>query len=171
MMKFRDALDRLCRERGVQYSELARRVGVTKSYIGQLVHGHSKPPPAERCAQLAEALELGREDRERLLDLAVRERARSEALGKIEELDDGLAALHAAAATLLVECVGALPWGAGGPEPPGHDSLLADVRALVLSGRPGARAAALTRLDEASPVELASALTALGTAVAALRSS
>ena len=170
-MKFRDVLDRLCRQHGVQYAELARRVGVTKSYIGQLVHGHSKPPPAQRCAQLAEALELGREERERLLDLAVRERARSEALGKIEELDDGLAALHAAASALLVGCVGALPWGDGGPEPPGHDPLLADVRAVVLSGRPGARAAALARLAEASAGELAGAVTALATALAALRSS
>jgi len=95
MDRFRDQLDLLCRTRGVQYADLARRIGVTKSYIGQLVHGHSKPPPRSRCRQIAEALGLTAEEREHLVDLAVRERARPEARDKIEELNARLDALRA----------------------------------------------------------------------------
>jgi phage repressor protein C with HTH and peptisase S24 domain len=94
MDNFRDYLDLLCRTRGVLYAELARRIGVTKGYIGQLVHGHSKPPPRTRVLQLAEALGLAPAERERLLDLALRERARPEIRSKIEELDAQLAALR-----------------------------------------------------------------------------
>ena len=94
MDTFRDALDTLIRTRGMQYSDLARRVGVTKSYIGQLVHGHSKPPPRERCLRIAEALDLAPGERERLLDLAVHERARKEVRDKIEQLDAQVAALR-----------------------------------------------------------------------------
>ena len=70
MQTFRDYLDVLCRARNVQYSELARRIGVTKSYIGQLVHGHSKPAPRRRVEQIADALGLGPAERTRLIDLA-----------------------------------------------------------------------------------------------------
>jgi len=93
METFRDYLDVLCRARGVLYAELARRVGVTKGYIGQLIHGHSKPPPRARVEQLADALELTPEERHRLVDIAVRERARPETLEKINQLDAALAAL------------------------------------------------------------------------------
>jgi phage repressor protein C with HTH and peptisase S24 domain len=94
---FRDFLDLCCRRHGVSYAELARRIGVTKSYIGQLVHGHSKPPPAARCRQIAEVLELADAEREQLLDLAVRERARTEAREKIAALDATVASLRSAA--------------------------------------------------------------------------
>jgi len=100
MERFRDLLDWFCRSRGVLYAELARRVGVTKSYVGQLVHGQTKPPPLARCRQLAEALELGERDTLRLIELAVRERARPEARQKIEELDAQAARLRAAAVAL-----------------------------------------------------------------------
>jgi len=101
METFRELLDWFCRSRGVLYAELARRVGVTKSYIGQLVHGQTKPPPVPRCRQLAEALELGEEDARRLVELAVRERARPEARQKIEELDAAAERLRAAVVALL----------------------------------------------------------------------
>jgi len=101
METFRELLDLFCRSRGVLYAELARRVGVTKSYIGQLVHGQTKPPPVPRCRQLAEALELGEEDARRLVELAVRERARPEARQKIEELDAAAERLRAAVAALV----------------------------------------------------------------------
>ena len=101
METFRDYLDSLCRAHGIQYAELARRVGVTKSYIGQLVHGHSKPPPPERCRHLTNALDATPGERRRLNDLAVRERAKGEARAKIEELDGDLKALRATAEDLL----------------------------------------------------------------------
>ena len=101
METFRELLDMFCRSRGVLYAELARRVGVTKSYIGQLVHGQTKPPPVPRCRQLAEALELGADDARRLVELAVRERARPEARRKIEELDAAAERLRAAVVALL----------------------------------------------------------------------
>jgi transcriptional regulator with XRE-family HTH domain len=169
MESFRDRLDLLCRSRGVQYAELARRVGVTKSYIGQLVHGHSKPPPAERCRQLAEALELSPDERQQLLDLAVRERARAEARGKIEELDGAVEALSSAVADLLM---GMLAGAAGRREAlpealedaVARDELLTEVHALLCSGRTDARAIVTDRLAAASPERLANALKALALA-------
>jgi transcriptional regulator with XRE-family HTH domain len=98
MDTFRDMLDDLCRDRGIQYAELARAVGVTKSYIGQLVHGHSKPPPRERCLQIAEVLELSPAERERLVTLAICERASDEARQFIESLSADVATLRAAGA-------------------------------------------------------------------------
>jgi len=115
MDTFRDYLDVLCRARGVLYAELARRVGVTKGYIGQLIHGHSKPPPRRRVEQLADALELNPNERQRLVDIAVRERARPETLEKINQLDAAIAALsearkgEAAAAEPGVEEVPPIP--------------------------------------------------------------
>ena len=101
METFRDYLDGLIRTRGYQYAELAREIGVTKSYIGQLVHGHSKPPPRERCDQIADALGLDGAERQRLMDLAVRERARGDSRAKMEELEGELRRLRRAAGGLL----------------------------------------------------------------------
>ena len=143
MRTFRDVLDMLCRSRGVSYVELARRIGVTKSYIGQVVHGHIKPPRAERCRQLADALELSGPERRHLLDLAVRERARSEARGKIEELDDALDALRSAAAELLAAVVAHLaPDGEAPPDLFAGDELLAGLHALVTAAGADPQAAA-----------------------------
>jgi len=117
METFRELLDWFCRSRGVFYAELARRVGVTKSYVGQLVHGQSKPPPLARCRQLAEALELGERETQQLLELALRERARPEARRKIEELDAAALRLRSAAARVVAAMVhrwAALPAAAPG---------------------------------------------------------
>jgi len=166
MDRFRDYLDVLCRSRGVTYAEVARRVGVTKSYIGQLVHGHSKPPPAERCKQLAEALDLAPAERQRLLNLAVRERARIETRVKIEELDGRLSALRSAVADTFVALLGAV---ARGEEPApedvaellASDELLADLHAIMTSGAADPRSAVAERLAEVSPERLASEVTSL----------
>ena len=51
-----------------------------------------KPPPRRRVEQLADALDLAPSEREVLIDLAIRERARPETRSKIEELDAALRA-------------------------------------------------------------------------------
>ncbi|HUT37385.1 MAG TPA: LexA family transcriptional regulator [Planctomycetota bacterium] len=169
METFRDYLDVLCRARNVQYSELARRIGVTKSYIGQLVHGHSKPAPQRRVEQIAEALGVNPAERQHLIDLAVRERARSEARSKIEELDGDVNTLRSAAGELLVKMLSGLATE-GQPLPEAvqqllaQDSLLADLYAAV-TAEEGDAGAATSRLASAPPARLASALNALMAAV------
>lgn len=169
MQTFRDYLDVLCRARNVQYSELARRIGVTKSYIGQLVHGHSKPAPRRRVEQIADSLGLAPAERARLIDLAVRERARSEARSKIEELDTAVSALRSTAAETLVSLLGSL---ATDPEPPpeavaraiAQDDLLSDLHAALTSGEAGPNPAVQARLEGVSASRLAAALNTLMTA-------
>ncbi|MFP4058589.1 MAG: LexA family transcriptional regulator [Candidatus Brocadiia bacterium] len=170
MDRFRDYLDSLCRSRGVQYAELARRVGVTKSYVGQLVHGHSKPPPRERCRQIADALDLAPDERRRLVDLAVRERAHDEARHKLEELDSEVDVLREAAGDLLHGLLDALPPNREELPPAAaqlldEDELLAELYALAVRGQ---RTGLLARLEKLSPTRLAAELSALATAAGAL---
>ena len=169
METFRDYLDVLCRARNVQYSELARRIGVTKSYIGQLVHGHSKPAPKRRVEQIADALGLSPAERQRLVDLAVRERARSEARSKIEELDGAVSTLRSATGELLVNILSNLTReGEALPEAArqlfAQDDLLAGLYAAV-GAEEGGAAAAADCLAGATPARLASALNALTAAI------
>jgi len=166
MVTFRDLLDSLCRSRGVSYAELARRVGVTRSYIGQLIHGHVKPPPPERCQQFADALELSPAERQQIIDLAVRERARVEARVKIEELDSAVDALCSAAADLLVGMISnmaregeALPEAVAGLF--AREPLLAELYGLVTAGTGDPRAAVAARLSGLSPERVAAELNAL----------
>jgi len=170
MELFRDCLDELCRTSGVQYAELARRVGVTKSYIGQLVHGHSKPPPPERCDQIADALELSPADRHRLLDLAVRERARLETRVRLEKLHGDVRALRSAAAESLIGLLAALASRDSLPEPvadlTARDHLLADLLAIANSDEGDAAAELAERLDDVSAERLAALTAALRAAAA-----
>jgi len=170
MELFRDYLDILCRSRGVQYAELARRVGVTKSYIGQLVHGHSKPPPPDRCEQLAEALELPPADRRRLVELAIRERARNETRVKLEELDSDLQALRNAVAELLTGLLdsfvtpdGTLPENLA--DLVDADDLLAGLFRVAVAHDGNPHAALVNRLADVPAERIADVLTTLGTVV------
>jgi len=164
METFRDYLDVLCRTRNVQYSELARRIGVTKSYIGQLVHGHSKPAPRRRVEQIADALSLAPPERQRLVDLAVRERARSETRSKIEELDTAVNTLRSTTAELLVGTLASFAVE-GTPMPEAlaalleRDELLRGIQARLASDDSGAEVARF--LAAVPPARLASALNAL----------
>jgi len=161
---FRDYLDVLCRARNVQYSELARRIGVTKSYIGQLVHGHSKPAPQRRVEQIADALGLAPAERQRLVDLAVRERARSETRSKIEELDGAVNTLRTTTAELLVGTLASFTLeGAPLPEAVAalleQDELLRGIHERLASDDSGAEVARF--LAGVPPARLAAALNAL----------
>jgi len=166
METFRDLLFDLCRNRGVQFAELARCVGVTKSYIGQLVHGHSKPPPRERCLQIADALELLPAERDALVNLAVCERARNEARQLIESLTTDLATLREASADVvlgLLSAIGNVDEGFAGLLD--EDELLADLCRICASGGPDPRAVMIRRLADVSPERLASELRTLAAAV------
>ena len=145
MQTFRDYLDTLIRARRMQYAEVARAVGVTKSYIGQLVHGHSKPPPRKRCEQIAEVLDLPPDERQRLVDLSVRERARVDSRRKIEELEGGTRALRSAAGELISALCDA------GVTLPGHLAELADKSAERLAEQVEALAASLRASSQDMP--------------------
>jgi len=166
METFRDCLDALCRAQGVAYSELARRIGVTKSYIGQLVHGHSKPAPRRRVEQIADALGLEAPERDRLVDLAVRERARSETRSKIEELDSAVSALRSTTKDTLVGMLNSLASEAE-PLPESltraiaQDDLLSDIHATLTSCEGSPLAAIEARLKGVPATRLAAALNAL----------
>ncbi len=170
MELFRDYLDNLCRSRRVLYAELAREIGVTKSYIGQLVHGHSKPPPRGRCEQIADALDLSPGERRRLIDLAVRERAKPEARAKIEQLVGSLDSLRSATGQVLAALVVSL---ASGEEPLpeavadliASDETLSELYAAATSDNADVQEAVLAKLDDLSPERLAAVLDALATAV------
>ena len=170
MELFRDYLDTLCRSRRVLYAELARQIGVTKSYIGQLVHGHSKPPPRARCEQIADVLELGPAQRRRLLDLAIRERARNETRVHLEELSGAIEALRSSTGRLLTALVRSLAAGEEAlPEPVADlvssNEVLADLYAAVTSDNPEAAEAAAGRLANLSPERLSVELEALAAAL------
>ncbi|NQT89504.1 helix-turn-helix domain-containing protein [bacterium] len=168
MEAFRDLLYDLCRNRGVQFAELARSIGVTKSYIGQLVHGHSKPPPRERCLQIADALELLPAERDALVNLAVCERARNEARQLIESLTTDLVTLREASADVALGLLSTLADAgdalAGLLE---EDELLADLCRICASGEPNTRAILTRRLADVSPERLASELRTLTAVVGA----
>jgi len=172
METFRDYLDVLCRAHNVQYSELARRIGVTKSYIGQLIHGHSKPAPQRRVEQIAEALGLAPAERQRLVDLAVRERARSEARSKIEELDHSVSTLRSATGELLFNMLSSLT-ADGQPLPEtvqqllAQDDVLASLHAAATADESTLSGAVEAKLAGVPSARLASALNALTAAVGA----
>ncbi|MFW6163405.1 MAG: XRE family transcriptional regulator [Planctomycetota bacterium] len=172
MELFRDYLDNLCHSRRILYAELAREIGVTKSYIGQLVHGHSKPPPRERCEQIAEALDLSPAERRRLLDLAIRERARNETRVHLEELSRAVEALSESTGQLLTALVRSLAAGEESlPEPVADlvasNEVLADLYTAATSDNPEAAQAAADRLAELSPERLATELDRLAAALQA----
>ena len=39
-------------------AQVCAKAGIAPGDIGQIIHGHSKPPPPDRCEQLAEALDF-----------------------------------------------------------------------------------------------------------------
>lgn len=164
MQTFREYLDELCRTHNVAYSDLARRIGVTKSYVGQLIHGHSKPAPRRRVEQIADALGLEPRERQRLVDLAVRERARSEARAKIEELDSAVSTLRSTTGELLVSILTNLVQDPQGlPDPVARaiagDDVLARLHAALSLEDPAQ--AVDEQLRSISPARLAAALNAL----------
>lgn len=173
MENFREYLDGLCHAYGVRYAELGRRVNLTKSYIGQIIHGHSKPPPPKRCEQLADALGASPAERRRLVELAVRERARGEARTRIEalegELRDSRTALEEVLLGLLQALAGAgeaLPEAAG--ELLERDELLADLFRIVASGSRHPKPQLTRRLADVSPERLVSEVSALAAAAGAV---
>jgi SOS-response transcriptional repressor LexA len=174
MENFRDYLDSLCRGYGVRYAELGRRVGLTKSYIGQIIHGHSKPPPPERCGQLADALGASPVENRRLTELAVRERARTETRTRIETLEGEVRESRAALQEMLLGLLQTLAAG-GETAPPAaadlleRDELLADLYRLATSGSRDPRPQFVQRLADVSPERLVAEVSALTGVVGAVR--
>jgi SOS-response transcriptional repressor LexA/DNA-binding transcriptional regulator YdaS (Cro superfamily) len=173
MENFREVLDDLCHTYGVRYAELGRRVGLTKSYIGQIIHGHSKPPPPERCEQIADALEASPTERRQLVELAIRERARGEARTRIEELEGEVRDARVALQQVLL---GLLQTLAASPEelPEAavelfeRDELLADLYRIVASGSADPQPQFALRLRDISPERLVGELSALAAAAGAV---
>jgi transcriptional regulator with XRE-family HTH domain len=174
MENFRDYLDSLCHAYGIRYAELGRRVGLTKSYIGQIIHGHSKPPPPERCGQLADALGASPTENRRLTELAVRERARTETRTRIEALEGEVRDSRGALEEMLLGLLQTLA-AVGETVPPAatelleRDELLADLFRLATSGSHDPRSQFVKRLADVSPERLVAEVSALTVAVGAVR--
>lgn len=80
-MLFRELLTKYREASGFTKSQLAEKLGITPEYIVNVESGHNKRPPTlDRCNEIARALSLSSEDRQRLIDAAMEERLPQEAL-------------------------------------------------------------------------------------------
>ena len=79
-MKFNEYLKSLIKKSGFSNADLARRIGVHKSYITQLINSHCSPPSKERCNQIADVLGCKEQERTELLFSAIEGRMSDEAL-------------------------------------------------------------------------------------------
>lgn len=61
-------------------TELAKKIGIVPSYIMMLEAGQKKPPTMQRCRQIADALEINKEDALLLFQAAAGERIGQEEL-------------------------------------------------------------------------------------------
>ncbi len=79
-MKFNEYLKSLIKRSGFSNADLARRIGVHKSYITQLINSHCSPPSKERCNQIADVLGCKEQERTELLFSAIEGRMSEDAL-------------------------------------------------------------------------------------------
>ncbi len=79
-MQFGQALKIFRTAAGLGLRELARRIGVSPSYLSQIENGKLKPPPAERIAQIAREIQIS----SRVL-LELTERTKPEVLEYLHE--------------------------------------------------------------------------------------
>jgi transcriptional regulator with XRE-family HTH domain len=70
-MKFNEYLKSLIEKSGLTNAELAKCIGVHKSYITQLTNNHCNPPSKQRCNQIAEVLGCQEQERTELLFSAI----------------------------------------------------------------------------------------------------
>jgi len=77
-MKFGDFLRSVRDRTDLSPTALSRKLGVSLAYITSIEKGFKRPPPIERCRQIADILSLSAPDRKKLLDLAMLERAPEE---------------------------------------------------------------------------------------------
>ena len=57
-MTYGYVLDELLQERGVSRAELARRIGKSRSYVSQMIHGKVGEPSLTLAFKIADALEV-----------------------------------------------------------------------------------------------------------------
>jgi len=90
---YKKFLAALLRRSGTTKAELAKRTGVTPSYISQIFgnYPNTSPPSTERLRQLAEALEGSQAEIDELIRLAVLERAAPDERALFERLEVMLA--------------------------------------------------------------------------------
>ena len=81
-MKFNEHLKSLIEKSGFTNAELARRIGVHKSYITQLINRHCNPPSKQRCSQIADVLGCKEQERTELLFSAIEGRMRDDVLDR-----------------------------------------------------------------------------------------
>lgn len=78
--EFGQYIDQKRRGRGgggtdIMLKDIAKAMGVTATYLSDIIKGRRNPPEMKLLEKIAEALHLGETERTELLDLAGRERA------------------------------------------------------------------------------------------------
>lgn len=79
-MKFSTLLQHFREIKGISKRDLAKKVGVTPTYIGQLESGSERAPTIDRCREIARALSLSPAEEQQLIDAAIEERMPQETL-------------------------------------------------------------------------------------------
>lgn len=85
-MKFQNILRYYRNRSGLNKSELARKVGVTSTYIRNLEAGRGQPPTKEKCLEIAKALRLSEKETEYLVDVAMQEKINAKTLEYVEHI-------------------------------------------------------------------------------------
>jgi len=94
-MTFGNILKRVREQANISKTDLAKKIGVSPSYIMNLEAGRKKPPPKKRVFQISEALSLSKRKEKELLLSATKERVKEDerwllARSGIDPSDDAL---------------------------------------------------------------------------------
>ncbi len=92
-MEFSELLQSFRENKGLKRKELADKLNVTPTWIGNLEKNRAHPPTMERCKEIAKALSLSPAETKTLIDAAMKERIPSETAEWIKMQEDDLKAL------------------------------------------------------------------------------
>lgn len=73
-MNFGEFIKRTRNEKDISLRELARKIGISASYLNEIEHGSKRPPKSAVINNIAAALQFRYDDKCRLYDLAAAER-------------------------------------------------------------------------------------------------
>lgn len=103
-MQFKEHLSYFRSRAHLSKTSLAEKLSLTPTTIMEWESGRKKPPPIERCEQIARILNLSSEEKERLVDTAMIERMNPEQLQWYTEQEKKFKAKTFTASD-IIECV------------------------------------------------------------------